>query len=97
MTEMKKPRLIAGTADKFALYKIAVQTPQDDARFLARYFQRLSGRPLRLLREDFCGATNILCEFVKLHRENRGIGVDLDPEPLQWCRMHNFAELSKSQ
>jgi len=84
-------------ADKYALYGVAVQTPLDDARFLARYFQRVTKRPLRLLREDFCGTANILTEFVKLHRANRGIGIDLDPEPLAWCREHTLALLTASQ
>lgn len=90
-------KLTASTADKYRLYGEAVQTPGDDARFLARYFKRLTGRPLRILREDFCGTANILIEFIRLHRENRGIGVDLDPEPLEWCRRHNLASLSPQE
>lgn len=89
--------LTARNADKYALYGTAVQTPLDDARFLARYFRKVTGRPLRLFREDFCGTANILCEFVKLHRANHGIGVDLDPEPLAWCRAHNLPRLTASQ
>lgn len=85
------------TADKYALYGKAVQTPNDDARFLARYFKRVTGHPLRQLREDFCGTANILCEYVKLHGENRGIGIDLDSEPLEWCKERNLPRLSPSQ
>jgi len=57
----------------------------------------MTGRPLRLLREDFCGTANILCEFIKLHRQNRGIGIDLDLEPLQWCRCSSLPRLSQGQ
>jgi SAM-dependent methyltransferase len=89
--------LTATNADKYVLYGKAVQTPRDDARFLARYFQRITGRSLRVLREDFCGTANILTEFVKLHKDNRGIGIDLDPEPLAWCRQHNVAALTPEQ
>lgn len=92
-----KATLTAANADKYILYGEAVQTPQDDARFLARYFKRVSGRPLRVLREDFCGTANILTEFVMLHKDNRGIGIDLDPEPLEWCRQHNLASLTQEQ
>jgi SAM-dependent methyltransferase len=89
--------ITAKNADKYALYGKAVQTPNDDARFLARYFAKVTGRPLRLLREDFCGTANILSEFVQLHRENRGIGVDLDPEPLAWWRKNTAPKLTESQ
>lgn len=89
--------LTAANADKYVLYAKAVQTPHDDARFVSRYFQRIAGRPLRVLREDFCGTANILTEFVKLHKDNRGLGIDLDPEPLEWCHRHNIAALTPAQ
>ncbi len=80
-----KRTLTAANADKYILYGEAVQTPQDDARFLARYFKTRFRRPLRVLREDFCGTANILTEFVMLHKDNRGIGIDLDPDNVEWC------------
>src|SRR5688572_22482178 len=83
--------------DKFALYLNSVQTPAEDAKFLSRRFTKLTGRPLRLLREDFCGTANLLCEFVKLHEQNAGIGIDLDEKPLRWCRNRNFQELAPDQ
>jgi hypothetical protein len=84
-------------ADKYALYLKSVQTPKEDARFLVRRFPKIAGRPLRLLREDFCGTANLICEFVKLHRENRGIGIDSDRKPLNWCERNNFQELDADQ
>lgn len=39
----------------------------------------------------------MVCEFVKMHSGNSGIGVDLDPEPLQWCRDHLLPHLTGSQ
>lgn len=87
----------ARTADKYLLYARSVQSPGDDARFLSRYFRKLTGKQLRLMREDFCGTAQVLCEFVKLHSRNVGIGVDLDPEPLQWCREHLVPKLKQSQ
>lgn len=89
--------LTARTADKYDLYAKSVQTPEADARFLSRYYRKLTGRSLRLLREDFCGTGQVLYEFVKLHRLNRGIGVDLDPEPLQWSRQHLVSRLPESR
>jgi SAM-dependent methyltransferase len=88
---------LAHTADKYALYRRSVCTPDDDARFFSRYFKRLTGRPLRFLREDFCGGADLLCEFVKLSPKNRGLGIDRDSKPLQWCRRINFPRLSDDQ
>ncbi|HSP06527.1 MAG TPA: class I SAM-dependent methyltransferase [Acidobacteriota bacterium] len=89
--------LTARTADKYVLYRKSVQTPDSDARFLARYYRKMTGKPLRRLREDFCGTAGLVCEFVKLHRNNHGIGVDLDPEPLRWCADHLVPQLKKQQ
>ena len=86
----------ARTADKFDLYEKSVQTAESDARFLSRRFRAMTGRPLRNLREDFCGTANILCEFVKLHRLNKGIGIDLDLEPLTW-RSARLTQLLEQQ
>ncbi|MCI0414666.1 class I SAM-dependent methyltransferase [bacterium] len=83
--------------DKFELYLGSVQTPEKDAKFLSRRFRQLARRPLRTLREDFCGTANLLCEFVKLHPGNTGIGVDSDPRPLHWCRTKNFKHLKQEQ
>lgn len=87
----------ARTARKHELYQQAVQAPADDAAFLARYHQRLTGRPLRVLREDFCGTAALSCAFVQLGRENRAIGVDLDASALRFGRTHNAAPLDREQ
>jgi SAM-dependent methyltransferase len=89
-------RLTARTADKHVLYQRSVQSPESDARFFTRYFRRLSGRPLRVLREDFCGTALLCCEFARLHRENIAIGVDLDGATLAWGQVHNLARLPPS-
>jgi len=83
--------------DKFELYLDSVQTPEKDAWFLSRRFRKLTGRPLRTLREDFCGTANLLCEFVRLHPGNKGIGVDSDSKPIRWCKANNFKRLKASQ
>ena len=83
--------------DKYALYLQSVQVPKEDALFLSRRFRKISGRPLRKLREDFCGTANLLCEFVKIHPNNQGIGIDSDHKPLHWCKKNNFKELKAAQ
>jgi len=84
--------------DRHALYQRAVQAPLEDARLLASWFRRAAGRPLRVLREDFCGTAAISCAFVQDGRgkdgaSRRAIGVDLDEDTLIWGAMHNVAEL----
>jgi SAM-dependent methyltransferase len=88
-----KRKLTARTADKHVLYQESVQSPESDARFFTRYFKKLSGRSLRILREDFCGTALLCCEFVRLHRENIAIGVDLDAPTLRWAHVHNLSRL----
>ncbi|MFQ5670284.1 MAG: class I SAM-dependent methyltransferase [Acidobacteriota bacterium] len=89
--------LTARTADKYDLYQRSVQSPDVDVSFMARLFRRLNGRPLRFLREDFCGTFAICCEFVKRCRKNRALGVDLDRRTLEWGRARNLARLSPDQ
>ena len=87
----------AQRADKYEFYQRSVQEPEADIRFLCRVFKRRYGREPRLLREDFCGAALLSCEWVRTHRANRAWGVDVDEEPLAWGREHNVARLQESQ
>lgn len=89
----KPPARTARTADRHALYQLAVQAPEADARFYDRWFRRYAGRPLRVLREDFCGTAVLACHHVKRHRDNRAIGVDLHWPTLAWGRIHNVRTL----
>lgn len=89
----KKPQLTARTADRHVLYQRAVQSPEVDAAFYSRWFQKIAGRPLRILREDFCGTAVLSCHHVRLHRDNRAVGVDLHWPTLAWGRIHNVRKL----
>ncbi len=82
--------------DKHVLYQESVQSPESDARFFSRYFKKQIGRPLRILREDFCGTALLCCEFVRLHKENIAVGVDLDAPTLRWGNLHNRSLLPPS-
>ena len=86
----------AANADKFALYQQSVQMPEA-VEFLDQRFRLLTGRPLRLLREDFCGTAFNCCQFVKLNSANHAIGIDLNESVLQWCLKHNYPDLTESQ
>ncbi|MEQ8767886.1 MAG: class I SAM-dependent methyltransferase [Planctomycetota bacterium] len=93
----KKAKLTAKTADRHILYQRSVQAPDFDAEFLAKRYKKATGKPLRFLREDFCGTFLLSCEFVKMHRDNRALGVDLDEPTLEWGRQHNLAALTPKQ
>jgi len=49
------------------------------------------------LREDFCAAGAISVEWVKLNKNYRSCGLDLDPEPMAYGREHYFPTLNKEQ
>jgi hypothetical protein len=90
-------RTRAQRADRYDLYQRSVQEPDPDLQLVQRVFEHHFGRPARLLREDFCAAAALACRWVERHRENRAIGIDLDPEPLEWGRRHNVGKLRPDQ
>jgi SAM-dependent methyltransferase len=72
------------TRDRHLLYEAAVQEVNDDIRFMRRVFQKHRTRPLTFLREDFCGTAALAARWVSLNPAHRALGVDIDPEPLDW-------------
>ena len=87
------PKYSAKTADRYELYQLAVQSPENDIAFLRRVYRRMVGRPALHFREDFCG-TGLLCAtWAELGKQFTAEGFDLDPEPLAWGREHNVAPL----
>ncbi len=92
-----RKRRTARNSDRHVLYQDSVQAPENDSRFLSRYFKRVTGQPLRHFREDFCGTAILSCHFVRLHRSNRAVGVDLDRPTLRWAEQHNLSQLDESQ
>jgi SAM-dependent methyltransferase len=60
-------------------------------------FKTIKGRKARSFREDFCGTASASCEWVRLGRKNIAIGVDIDPEVLQWGREHRLSRLTQKQ
>ena len=87
----------ASRADKYALYQRSVQEPEADVDFVVERFEAHFHRRPRTLREDFCGAAAIACEWVRSGKQRRAWGVDIDPEPLAWGRRHNLSRLTKKQ
>ena len=84
--------------DKYQLYLDAVQSPAEDVKFYRRAYKKVNGQQeARVLREDFCGAGAISCEWVKLNTENKSCGLDLDAEPMSYGRQHYISKLSAEQ
>ncbi len=83
--------------DKYKLYSQAVQSADGDVEFFANTYKELRGRAGRVLREDFCGTFMLSCEWVKMHRENRAYGIDIDREPIDYGNKNYLPKLSESQ
>ncbi len=77
---------LASRADKYDLYIQSVQSPDVEVAFFDRAFRNHYGRRPQVLREDFCGTALVCYEWVKSRSDRSAIGVDLDPEPLEWGR-----------
>ena len=82
---------------KYEMYQRAVQEPEADIEFINDLYAARFGRRPATLREDFCGAAFLACEWVAFNEANRAWGVDLDPEPLAWGLAHNAAKFDDDQ
>lgn len=83
--------------DKYAAYAQAVQSPVEDARFLRRVYRELTGNEPRTMREDFCGAFALCCEWAKLGKDKIAIGLDIDPEALSYGHTHYKSSLTSDE
>ena len=83
--------------DKYAVYTHAVQSPAHDAKFLRTVYRDIREAEPVVLREDFCGTHALACAWVKLGTDMRAIGIDIDPEPLQYGRENHQGVLTGQQ
>jgi len=88
---------MADTADRHLLYQQSVQEVEAEIDFVLDTWNSLRGRSAVLLREDFCGTAATSCEWVRRHPGHLALGVDLDPEVLDWGREHNLATLTPQE
>lgn len=88
---------MAALADRHVLYQDSVQDAETEIDFVDETFEAIRGRKMRMLREDFSGTSQVCCEWVRRRPENKAIGVDLDPEVLQWGRDHNLSKITEEQ
>lgn len=83
--------------DKYNLYINSVQSPDADVLFLRDTYKELKGQLPETLCEDFCGTFSISCEWVKLNENFKAVGVDLDPEPIEYGKTHYLSKLNDEQ
>lgn len=88
---------LAALADKYDLYQRSVQSPENEVVFFERTFRTYYKRSPLVLREDFCGAAAVCCEWAKSRDDRRAFGIDLDPTPLKWGEKHNLSKLSADE
>ena len=91
-----RARLSAANADPRRLYELAVQTPDAEIDFVATTFRRLTGRPAKHLREDFCASAASACEWVRRRPSNSAVGLDLNKAILAWGIRHNVGALPEA-
>lgn len=85
------------TPQKYELYEYSVQTPRLHAETFAMMYVELLGKAAKVLREDFCGTFAICCSWVKMRKQNISIGLDLDPEPIDYGKRNHLSKLKPSQ
>ncbi len=90
-----KPTM-AEQADIHELYEESVQGVEAEVEFLVETFQSLKGRSAVSFREDFCGTASASCEWVKTDSTHNAVGVDIDPDVLEWGKMNRVGRLSES-
>lgn len=84
--------------NKYELYSQAVQSAEGDVKFYRKIYREIrKGKNATILREDFCAAGAISCEWVKLDKKNKSCGLDLDQEPMNYGRAHYISKLNKDQ
>ena len=77
------------------LYQLAVQSPGEDVRFLARIYRGMRGKEARHLREDFCGTALLCASWVRGRKPRTAEGFDICTRTLAWGRTHNLARLGE--
>lgn len=74
----------AANSDRYELYELAVQDAEGECNFIEQAWKERRRRTPHHIREDFCGTALVCREWVRRRRTNTAIGVDLDPNVLDW-------------
>lgn len=96
--QAKKPAApMAEVVDRYELYGLSVQDAAHEVEFFDKLYGEFYDEPAKVLREDFCGTFAVCAEWVKSREDRIAVGVDLDPEPLDWGREKHLASLTDEQ
>lgn len=82
--------------NKYEYYLRSVQSPESDVSFIQEVYKARNRKLPKLLREDFCGTFALCKEWVANNSKNHAIGVDLDPEPLEYGKNVILPQLALS-
>ncbi len=88
---------LQGSFDKYDLYHRAVQSAADDVQFIQKTYRDLKKKNAKIFREDFCGTFALSTEWIKLNARHEAIGIDLDPEPMEYGRKNYLAKMKPDQ
>lgn len=83
--------------DRYEYYRKSVQSAETDVVFYRDTYKDIRGKLPTTFREDFCGTFGLSCEWVKLHKNFKAVGVDLDPDPLVYGRERYLTQLNTDQ
>ncbi|MEL6713339.1 MAG: class I SAM-dependent methyltransferase, partial [Planctomycetota bacterium] len=87
-------KMTAKTADRYELYQRAVNSPDADVDFIEKAYAHYNpGRKPMHFREDFCGTSAMCGEWLSRDAARSAEGFDLDPEPIEWGKKHNFNQV----
>lgn len=87
----------AATSDIHELYELSVQEPEAEVDLIDQVWKEQRGRLAKSIREDFCGTAIASIEWVKRRPSNTAIGVDIDPEVLEWGRSRQNDRITPKQ
>jgi len=82
---------------KYHYYETSVQNPEGEVETLQGLYENLRGKKAKVLREDFCGTGAIMCEWVKQGNDFKALGVDLDPEPVEYGQEKHLKKLNEQE
>jgi SAM-dependent methyltransferase len=83
--------------DRYEYYRKSVQSAETDVEFYRDTYKEIRGRLPEVFREDFCGSFALSCEWVKLNKNFKAVGVDLDPDPIAYGKKTYLPKLSGEQ